>query len=210
MKIFIVRHGQTNWNAAGRLQGHADIPLNEMGLLHAGHAAEFLKNKSIAIIYSSDLLRARQTAEIISKVTGAKAIFTPALRELDFGLLTGKTEKEIEKEHPEFHAKKKQSPFDAMRPGGESYELLEQRVRPLLEAIVRKHANESVCLVCHHGSSRIVLRALLEIEKNEATKILHPQDCVYEFDVEEKKIIHHRAGGLSATGLLKKQETFDQ
>lgn len=94
--LFLVRHGQTDWNLAGKIQGHTDIPLNETGKTQAQKVAQHLKKKqaSIAALYSSDLQRAHQTAREIANGFALEIILNADLREGYFGKLEGLTKQE--------------------------------------------------------------------------------------------------------------------
>src|SRR2546421_2092518 len=83
--LLLVRHGETDWNADGRLQGHTDRPLSDFGRRQARQLAEELANESLEAIYASDLARARETAEIVGKRLGLPVVLEPELREKDWG-----------------------------------------------------------------------------------------------------------------------------
>ncbi len=200
-----MRHGQTDWNIKNVIQGFKGGRLNATGLRQAKNVAGFLKGENISAIYSSDSFRARQTASQISKATGVKAIFSSALRELDAGIFAGKTREEVSQKYPLLMREKDRDPYHYERPKGESYADVEQRVRPLLEKIASKHSNQNVAIVTHQGTSHVILRILLGLEKKEAVQLSHPQDCVYEIGITEggKSVAHHR-NGIRGEGLLKR------
>jgi broad specificity phosphatase PhoE len=89
--LLLVRHGETDWNAERRWQGHADVPLNERGRDQAERLAEELENARVDAVYSSDLSRARETAEIVGARLGVPVVLDPALREIDVGSREGLT-----------------------------------------------------------------------------------------------------------------------
>lgn len=93
--FYFVRHGQTDWNVEGRLQGHSDIPLNDTGIGQAHAAAERLVGQPITAIVSSDLCRARQTADIIAAKLGLEVVSDKAIRERTFGSFEGKITREV-------------------------------------------------------------------------------------------------------------------
>lgn len=88
-RVYMVRHGETDWNRDKRAQGHADIPLNEAGLRQARAIAERLRSVAIEAVYSSDLRRAAQTAAVIGEAVGVEPLLTPAFREMNIGALEG-------------------------------------------------------------------------------------------------------------------------
>jgi len=90
-KIILVRHGQTLWNNIGKYQGHTDVPLSKTGIEQASKVAKRLKNDKITAIYSSDLKRAKQTAEIIALEHNLPVITNTRFREINFGVWEGKT-----------------------------------------------------------------------------------------------------------------------
>ena len=96
-KIFLIRHGQTAWNLAGKMQGHVDIPLNATGIEQAQRVAHFLKQKQVplAALYASDLQRAHQTAQEISKLFELEIVLSADLREGHLGKLQGLTKQEM-------------------------------------------------------------------------------------------------------------------
>ena len=94
-EILLIRHGETEWNAAELFRGRADIPLNENGLRQAGLLSEYLKDKQIDAIYSSPLGRARKTAEIISGRHGLEVMSSGGLIDIDFGEWQGLAHREV-------------------------------------------------------------------------------------------------------------------
>jgi probable phosphoglycerate mutase len=101
-RILLARHGETAWNALGRLQGHTDIPLNETGRAQARALADGVAAAGIAAVVTSDLARARETGEIVAAALGLAApVIEPGLRERRFGVFEGLTRDECATHHPE-------------------------------------------------------------------------------------------------------------
>ena len=100
-RIIAIRHGETAWNVATRIQGQLDIPLNETGRWQANRMAQALADEPIRAIYASDLLRARETALALAEATGLPLLSEEGLREREFGLFEGKTFAEIAALWPE-------------------------------------------------------------------------------------------------------------
>jgi broad specificity phosphatase PhoE len=138
--LLLVRHGETDWNAAGRLQGQTDRPLNEYGRRQAHELAAQLDGDGIAAIYSSDLVRARDTAEIVASRLGLPVDIDAGLREKDWGTWEGLTG--AERDRVEFV--------------GESTEAHAERVLRALRRIAERHPGERVLVVTHGGSMRRV------------------------------------------------------
>lgn len=149
-----MRHGETDWNRDLRFQGHADRPLNETGREQARAIAEELAREQIDAIYTSDLARARETAELIAERARVPFILEPQLREIDVGEWQGLTHPEIEERFP-----------DGMRnwrerghgwEDGETYDELADRVLAAIDRIVQTHPDGRVVVVGHGGTIRAI------------------------------------------------------
>jgi len=154
--LYVARHGETDWNAAGRWQGQTDIPLNPRGRAQAGEIAERLRAEGIASVASSDLLRARETAGIVAGALGLPLARIDAdLRERRFGCFEGLTRDEVAARFPEAWASYLADPGPAP-PGGETREALLSRLVPAILAAAASLA--PLLLVVMHGGA---MRALL-------------------------------------------------
>ena len=138
--LLLVRHGETDWNADGRLQGHTDRPLSEFGRRQARQLADDLEDEEIEAIYASDLARARETAEIVGERLGLPVVLDPDLREKDWGTWEGLTA--VERDQVEFV--------------GESTEAHRERILRALRRISQRHPGGRVLAVTHGGSMRRV------------------------------------------------------
>ena len=158
-RICVVRHGETFWNAERRIQGHIDIDLNPTGLRQARAAARRLEEEgAFAAVYSSDLSRARVTAEAIAAHLGRPVRLRPALRERRYGLFEGLTYTEASQRHPEAYAAFEARQPAAPIPGGESLSEFSARVTGCLEALAASHGGETLLLVCHGGVLDVINR----------------------------------------------------
>jgi len=133
MRCCIVRHGETAWNADRRLQGHQDVPLNELGLAQAEAAGRYLLNRHqqtpFAAIVSSDLMRARQTADEIAHALGMAVVSDPGLRERHYGQFEGKTQTEAEAQNPaDYAALVARAELDAAPGGAEPLQGMLERI----------------------------------------------------------------------------------
>ncbi|HOL11394.1 MAG TPA: histidine phosphatase family protein [Bacillota bacterium] len=156
--VYLIRHGQTLANREGILQGHLDAPLSEYGKRQAELVGKALSTANIDTIYSSDLDRARKTAEAIAKYHDLEPILDPRLREIHCGSLQGKTMEESKRLYPEFFESLKEDPLNTPRPGGgESYIDLHQRSVDAFEDILKKHPESNVVIVTHGGVVRCLL-----------------------------------------------------
>jgi probable phosphoglycerate mutase len=150
--LLLTRHGETDWNSQRRWQGHADRPLNDVGREQARELAETLADRSIDVVYSSDLARAHETALIVADRLGLPVEVDAGLREVDVGDWAGRLLTEIEAEDPEgFH--RWQQGHKAWN-GGESYEEMGERVVAAVLRLAERHPGQTVLIVTHGGSIR--------------------------------------------------------
>ncbi|WP_010529210.1 histidine phosphatase family protein [Lentibacillus jeotgali] len=152
-KIGFVRHGVTQWNKEGRAQGTSDIPLDEEGLGQARLLAERLEFGEWDVVYSSDLLRAKQTAEILNAKLGTQLYLDSRLRERNCGLAEGTTEEErVQRWGPGWRELDMQF---------ESYDSIISRGDALIDEISEKHMDQNVLIVSHGAFIKVVLNALI-------------------------------------------------
>src|SRR5207237_1980878 len=138
--LLLVRHGETDWNADGRLQGQTDRPLSDFGRRQARQLADELAGEELEAIYTSDLSRARETAEIIGDRLGLATVLDPDLREKDWGTWEGLTA--VERDRVEFV--------------GESTEAHQERILHALRRVAERHPGGRVLVVTPGGSMRRV------------------------------------------------------
>lgn len=167
-QVLLVRHGQTDWNAAGRWQGHTDVPLNPAGVAQALALAERLRAEGVGGIATSDLLRARGTAEIVGRALGlAVGLVDADLRERAYGEWEGLTRRECEARYPDAWARHVGDPRSAP-PGGESTEALLARVVPAIHRAAERLSSPAL-LVTHGGVMRAFLAAAPEVTRGPVT-----------------------------------------
>ena len=159
-RIIAIRHGETAWNVDTRIQGQLDIPLNDTGRWQAERLARALAaREAIDVVYTSDLLRAWETARPVAEATGAPLHTDEGLRERGFGSFQGKTFTEIEAAMPdEARRWRQRDPFWAP-PGGESLTAMRRRVIETLHALASRHVGEQIVLVAHGGVMGVLYRA---------------------------------------------------
>jgi broad specificity phosphatase PhoE len=153
--LLLARHGETDWNRERRWQGHADLPLNDLGRRQAAELAEAVAGRGIDALYSSDLARARETAAIVGERLALPVSVDPELREIDVGEWSGLMTPEIEQRFPE-GLRRHAEGGDGWEEG-ETHDELQERVVAAVERIAAAHEGETVLVVAHGG----VIRALL-------------------------------------------------
>jgi len=159
MELWLIRHGQTDWNLIGRWQGqtrHAP-GLNDTGRAQALAVRNQLKDANFSAIYSSDLLRARQTAELIAEPLGLTVVLEPRLREINLGAWEGMFSGEIEAQYSRELTERVRDPFNTRAPQGESPSDMMERVVVAVNDIAEEHTDESVIIVSHGVSLAIII-----------------------------------------------------
>ena len=162
MLLHCIRHGESTFNAEGRVQGHLNVPLSELGLRQATAVADACKELNAEAIYSSPLLRARQTADAIAATLGLAIIEEPGLVEINVGIFQGRLRKDLDRECPEDLARWRSGDPDYVVPGGESRRALMRRGRAVLESIAGNTYGR-VIVVSHGTILAAAFKALLEI-----------------------------------------------
>jgi broad specificity phosphatase PhoE len=151
MQVFLLRHGETDWNFERRCQGTTDLDLNGTGVRQAEAAASYLSKETIHAVYSSDLKRAILTADFISRPHDLKVTVDGDFRELHHGELEGLTFSEIRTSYPDFIRIWKNKPAELPLPGGERLVDVERRVWKGLKRIQQSHlSHETVVVVSHN------------------------------------------------------------
>lgn len=150
-KFVVVRHGETVWNAEGRIQGHLDSPLNAEGLAQAELLAECLAQEAFDAVYCSDLGRTQQTIQPYLRKTGATAVLCPRLRERHLGVLQGFTAAESSSRVPDVYARFHAREPEYVVPQGESIRDVFERTRQRFEDLARDHPGQSILVVTHGG-----------------------------------------------------------
>lgn len=157
--LLLIRHGLTDWNAEHRWQGHQDIPLNDTGIDQARALARRLANWPIRALYSSDLQRAAQTADILAAAVNLQVTRDRAWRERDVGAFQGLTRVEIKNQYPQEFSAMIQGNINP--PGGEDNQNLHARAVTAFDTLLARHPGEMVAAVSHGGLLHTVLLHVL-------------------------------------------------
>ena len=158
-RFCIVRHGETDWNSERRIQGQIDIDLNAAGETQARALGPGLSGHSFAAVYSSDLLRAWNTARIATAGLGLAVSPAPTLRERHFGVLQGLTREEARQRYPEIYLEHQTRSLHSDYRGGETLTGFARRVMDGLAKMAACHAGQTVLAFTHGGVLDIVYRA---------------------------------------------------
>ena len=162
-RLLLVRHGKIK-EGDRRYHGHSQVGLSPEGIVQAEKLRDRLAGEKIDAIYSSDLDRARLTAEIIASVHLVGVVVCQELRELDFGEIEGMTFEEVEKRYPETARLWSGEDLDVGAPGGENLRQLASRVQRFMGRLQRHSPEETILIVAHGGPLRALLCTLLGIE----------------------------------------------
>lgn len=188
-RLFLVRHGSTaaNEQLPFVLQGcELDGPLTVTGQRQAAALARGLRDFEIQAIYSSPLLRARQTAVAIADGRNLDVLPVHDLRECSVGKWEGMAWEVIKAQQPEEHANFFANPVETPHPGGESYGDVLRRAAPAIQSILAKHAGQNVVVVAHNMVNRVYLAEHVGIDLKHARKLRQANCCI--------NLLHHRAG----------------
>jgi broad specificity phosphatase PhoE len=167
--VYLARHGESDWNAANRFQGHSDRPLTDLGRRQAEALAEVVAQENVDAIYSSPLIRALETARIVAARTGLEVIELDGLREVDTGSWSGLSRAEVQERFPEG--------FERWIAGGsgwedgETYEEMGERVLGAIRAIAAAHPSGRVLVVSHGGPIRAAQSAAEGVDLHEYRRL---------------------------------------
>ena len=196
MEIILIRHGETEWNSQQRMQGHSNSDLSSVGQAQIQALGQWMKNVPFDHIYSSDSLRAKQTAEAITQFSGHELKIDLRLREKNLGVFEGLTSEEARKRHPEVFRLFKTAGSKYVIDEGESTQQLQDRALEIVDEILIKHPEERVLLVTHGGFIRVVMKHSLGLSLESPTRFLIRNTGVFRLVWEDKWIVS-QMGGVS-------------
>lgn len=172
MKLYVARHGQTQWNAENKICGRTDLPLTEVGIAQAEALAEKASGLKIDLVLSSPLQRAYTMAQMIADRCGADVQVDERLIEQNYGIFEG-----LDRQNPDFLANKRQ--FAIRYPGGESMMDMAGRLYPMLREIKENYPDKTVLLACHGGVCRVI-RTFFVPMTNAEYFAYSPENCSLE------------------------------
>lgn len=192
-KLILTRHGQTDYNAQHRYQGHTDIPLNAMGVAQARLLAERLRKVHLDAVYCSDLQRASYTAELVLQVhpSGLQPTVTPLLREISGGSFEGRTWEENKALFPEVTTLWENENGWYTPPDGETLEQVLERLRQVINTIVHEYPGDdkTVLLVVHGGVIGLLVGYLIGLEPHRLRQLRADSCSLTIIDIYQKTAI---------------------
>jgi broad specificity phosphatase PhoE len=185
-RIVLVRHGQTVWNREQRFRGQSDVELDEFGLRQAEATGQYVATRwPVVAVYASPLRRTMQTAEAVASAQRLAARPLEGLIDISFGEWQGCTVDEVERGYPDLLRAWWEAPHTVRFPGGESLDVVRDRVVATLDAVVARHTGEAVALVSHTVVNRVLLCAVLGWGNDRFWRLQQETCAVNVFDVEK-------------------------
>lgn len=181
--VYILRHGQTEWNVARRMQGHRDSPLTRLGRTQADlHGRTLAREGGVEALIASPLGRTRDTAELVNAHLSVPVRFEAVLMERDCGVWSGLTLDEIERGWPEEWRARSADPYYHRPPEGENLVDMEARVSGLIDALLAG-PERTLALVTHGVMSRVLVKRLLDLDPADAVLVRHPNELFYRLEL---------------------------
>jgi broad specificity phosphatase PhoE len=181
-RVWLIRHGQTDYNVQHRWQGHMDVALNQAGLDEAQRLAEHLANAPFTVIYTSDLARAADTAAPLAAKLGLTPIPDARLREIKLGVFEGRTSDEIKATHPDQMAGWRSPDLEFRIEGGESRMDVRRRALAVLADMTADDRHTEIAVVTHGGTIRLLLGGLLPDDPRFTAKLPVPNTSITQLE----------------------------
>ena len=200
LRLYVIRHGEVEGAASGKLLGRTDTPLSKRGLAQAARLAEVFSTAQLSAVYCSDLQRARVTAEIIAKRSNVNVQESAAWREIDMGEWDGRTMASLHDEVPQLVARLFDDPASFEYPGGESFACFTARVLKGLDKLLMTHESGVIVLVAHGGVCRTIIGSALGIPAKNWLRLAQDYSCLNVIDWYDGnpilRLLNHGSGGV--------------
>lgn len=196
MRVLLVRHAETDWNRERRYQGWRDIPLSPTGREQAGSAGRLLAATPLAAVWSSPLARARETAALIAAPHELPVREAEAFKEMGFGDWEGLTRDEVRERFPDTYRAWAETPHEAAWPGAETLGAVRARALAGLEALREAHQGQTVCLVSHGITSRILILEALGLGLDRLWSLQLSSTGISELEFRDDWTTLHRMNSL--------------
>jgi broad specificity phosphatase PhoE len=187
--VYLVRHGQTEWNKKMTFRGRADIPLNEVGCREARAISENLKDKNIDAIYTSPLRRSVETAQPSAKFFHLEIVTVQGLIDINYGDWEGLTFHEVQKRYSDEYAKWEKTPHLIRFPHGESLDESRERSFHAFNTIVQENLGKSLLIIPHRVINKVLLCALLGLSNSHFWEIKQDTGCINLIEYANEKYI---------------------
>jgi len=187
-KIYIVRHGQTDWNRDEIFRGRADRPLTELGRRQAEAAGEALRDVQIEAIYSSPLVRALDTAAPTASIHRLETQVDGGLIDIDYGEWQGVSRADVIERYPELHRTWSEAPHLVIFPGGESLADVRSRVLPATKHLASSHPGATIALFSHRVVIKVLLGALLGLDDSHFWEIRQDPGAVNLVEISGDRV----------------------
>ena len=187
-KIIIVRHGQTAWNVDEVFRGRIDVELNETGIKQAELLAKYLSRFEIEVVYSSPLIRAQKTAEMIATPHQLAVKIAPGLVDLDYGEWQGLLHRDVKRKYKELYEKWLNSPQAVTMPSGESLSDVRKRVIGVIGNVLAKYQG-TIVMVSHRAVNKVLICALLGLDNTHFWNIRQDTCGITTFTYENGRFI---------------------
>ena len=197
LRLYLIRHGEVEGVALGKLLGRTDTPLSERGLEQSRQLAEILSASQLSAVYSSDLERARMTAETIAKQSELQIQESAAWREIDMGEWEGRTFAALYEEAPSLVAQLFNDPASFAYPHGESFRVFTARVRGALDQLLTTHNSSNVALIAHGGVCRVIIGDVLGIPTQNWLRLAQDYGCLNVIDWYDRNPIVKLLNGVA-------------
>lgn len=196
MRILLLRHAETDWNRERRFQGWRDVPLSATGREQAESAARLLAATRIEAVWSSPLARARDTAAIIAAPHRLAVQESDAFREMGFGEWEGLTRDEVRERFPDAHRAWAETPHEAAWPGAETLAMVRARALAGLEALRAAHTGQTICLVSHGITGRLLILEALGLGPDRLWSFQLSSTGISELEFRDDWTTLHRMNSL--------------
>jgi len=189
MIIYLIRHGQTEYNDKSIFRGQLDIPLNSYGISQAELIGKALEVISFDAIYTSPLIRAKKTAGIINKYQAnmININIENDFTDLNYGTWQAKSHKEVKNNYPKLYYEWQTSPYNTQIPGGESLYDAQKRSWNGLKKIIDNSKDKIICIVSHRVINKLLISKILGIPKTGFWKIRQDTGCINIIEYKDKK-----------------------
>ncbi len=187
--VYLIRHGETAWNKEEIFRGRTDVPLNEIGLREAEFVGGYLKGMEIHAIYSSPLLRARETARRIAQFFNLKVQPLEGINDMSFGKWEGRPLKEVQISDREIYQQWREKPHLVRLPGGESLDEVRVRAMAALDEVVQYHHGKNLVLVSHRVVNKVMICGVLGIDNSHFWQISQDTAAINRIQFQEGRYI---------------------